>query len=376
MGMKPNSTPLHNFMWDVVLPFLTDAETKFLLAVLRKTHGWGKANDWITESQLIRQTGNGSKSNSRARAMLADKWLLIEVRDEETKAVYDTPNKRQLAGRQHRRFEYTLTEHCDVHEDEYKHMRKYVDELFDSGDPIKKIKTDGRFALRQFFTERTLPTLGQKIRSASDKKSEGLGQKVRHTKETVTKETEDKNLASSEAEASTDARREAPAADETTFRPICFYKQQLNLDKAEKVARNNTIRHATGTLLEVFADLPGLDALTDQQPFLLFRKSYEQALSYPGSDFDLAWSFCEWAWYKQGKVPLPDKWDGKKISLDRYHQSWLFGNTNWAIVGEWQLLWREWIEEHAGIQASNEVKYEAPPETVLAVMRSSEKVIS
>lgn len=190
--MKSNSTPLHNFIWDVMLPFLSETETKFLLAVYRKTEGWGKDNDWISERMLVRMTGCSPRSLRRARVKFVDEWKIVSVKADSSGENLDTATQRQEAGLTSSNFLYSLNDALDVSREEYKVMRQFVDELFDSpwygaGGAI----TQGTIALHYFFTERALPTLGQNGRGGSAKMAEGVGQNGRQQK---TLDTKDKDI--------------------------------------------------------------------------------------------------------------------------------------------------------------------------------------
>jgi len=53
----PCSTPMPNFLFDVVMPRVQPAHFYVLLAIVRKTWGWDKKRDWISLSQFKRLTG-------------------------------------------------------------------------------------------------------------------------------------------------------------------------------------------------------------------------------------------------------------------------------------------------------------------------------
>jgi phage replication O-like protein O len=57
--LKPNFTPIPNFVLEKLMPRLSKAALKVLLAVARKTYGWGKERDAISFSQLQGLTGLG-----------------------------------------------------------------------------------------------------------------------------------------------------------------------------------------------------------------------------------------------------------------------------------------------------------------------------
>lgn len=57
--LKPNFTPIPNVVLENLMPGLSKAALKVLLAVARKTYGWGKERDAISLSQLQGLTGLG-----------------------------------------------------------------------------------------------------------------------------------------------------------------------------------------------------------------------------------------------------------------------------------------------------------------------------
>lgn len=90
MEIKPyqdptkNYTPVHNAFFDVIMPDLKPTSFKVLCFIFRKTHGWHKAVDDISFSQI--KTGTGIKSNHTVIAALkelSDKGHIITVIHEE-----------------------------------------------------------------------------------------------------------------------------------------------------------------------------------------------------------------------------------------------------------------------------------------------------
>ncbi len=90
MEIKPyrdptkNYTPVHNAFFDVIMPDLKPTSFKVLCFVFRKTHGWHKAVDDISFSQI--KTGTGIKSNHTVIAALkelSDKGHIITIIHEE-----------------------------------------------------------------------------------------------------------------------------------------------------------------------------------------------------------------------------------------------------------------------------------------------------
>ena len=57
--LVPNFTPIPNIVLEKLMPSLSKVALKVLLAVARKTYGWGKERDAISLTQLQRLTGLG-----------------------------------------------------------------------------------------------------------------------------------------------------------------------------------------------------------------------------------------------------------------------------------------------------------------------------
>ena len=53
----PNTTQVPNVLLDEVIPRLSSAPLRVLLAIVRLTYGWGKSSDRISLTQLQRNTG-------------------------------------------------------------------------------------------------------------------------------------------------------------------------------------------------------------------------------------------------------------------------------------------------------------------------------
>ena len=54
---QSNYTQVPNVFFDEILEGLNLAETKVLLAIMRKTFGWQKQIDRISYSQIVKMTG-------------------------------------------------------------------------------------------------------------------------------------------------------------------------------------------------------------------------------------------------------------------------------------------------------------------------------
>lgn len=83
---RDNFTRIHNYVIDVIMPMLKPNTFKVLMAIVRKTKGWGKDADQISYSQLRDLTG--IKSDSTLAAALSDlekrKYIFVNKADGET----------------------------------------------------------------------------------------------------------------------------------------------------------------------------------------------------------------------------------------------------------------------------------------------------
>lgn len=73
---KKGFTPIPNVVFDDYLPFLSLAELKILLIVIRQTIGWNKDRDWMNIRFLEIKTGLSARSISTAIQDLIDKQLI------------------------------------------------------------------------------------------------------------------------------------------------------------------------------------------------------------------------------------------------------------------------------------------------------------
>lgn len=80
------TTQVPNVVFDSLLPFLTYAELKILLVVIRQTYGWinkrtgkRKVYDRITYSQFIKKTGLSRRSVNTAMTSLYKKGLITRA---------------------------------------------------------------------------------------------------------------------------------------------------------------------------------------------------------------------------------------------------------------------------------------------------------
>ena len=72
----PNYTQTPNDLFDHWLPFLSEAELKVLLVIMRKTFGWHKTHDVISISQLTHHTGMLRETVIRAAKSLQNKGVI------------------------------------------------------------------------------------------------------------------------------------------------------------------------------------------------------------------------------------------------------------------------------------------------------------
>ena len=76
---KPNTTQTPNVIFDRLMYELPDDEFKVLCAVVRKTYGWHKDSDRISNSQFEAMTGKAKRQVQRAKASLKRKGLIVET---------------------------------------------------------------------------------------------------------------------------------------------------------------------------------------------------------------------------------------------------------------------------------------------------------
>jgi hypothetical protein len=100
----PNTTPTPNELYNGEMRKMGDTELRVVLVVTRKTFGWQedkktgmrKKEDWINKAQLMKLTGRGSVSISKAiDGCIKKGW--IEARDENGN-ILDTKDKRKRLG--------------------------------------------------------------------------------------------------------------------------------------------------------------------------------------------------------------------------------------------------------------------------------------
>ena len=78
---KINFTMVPNEIIDEHLKDLTGAELKILLAITRKTIGWHKDTDWISNQQMMEITGLSRPTVTETVNKLINKGLVIKTKD-------------------------------------------------------------------------------------------------------------------------------------------------------------------------------------------------------------------------------------------------------------------------------------------------------
>lgn len=78
---KSNYTQIPNVFFDEILEGLNLAETKVLLAIMRKTFGWQKQIDRISYSQIVKMTGLSKVSISSGIKSLEKKDIIFVIRN-------------------------------------------------------------------------------------------------------------------------------------------------------------------------------------------------------------------------------------------------------------------------------------------------------
>ena len=76
---KPNTTQTPNVIFDRLMYELPDDEFKVLCAIVRKTYGWHKDTDRISNSQFEKMTGIKKRQIQRAKASLKRRGLIAET---------------------------------------------------------------------------------------------------------------------------------------------------------------------------------------------------------------------------------------------------------------------------------------------------------
>ena len=160
--MWSNTTSVPNVVFDLYLKDLNLAELKVLLVIIRQTLGWKdkqtkserKECDWISGSQLSLKTGASKRAINTAIRILVEKNL-IDVLDTDGKLL-DSPDKR-------------------------KGKPKLFFRLSNAN--FAPVENMGRSGLNPHNYSSTSAKNNSNLR----KKVQDLAQKMRYTKETITK---------------------------------------------------------------------------------------------------------------------------------------------------------------------------------------------
>ena len=99
MSFIPNTTPTPNWLYNGEMQKMNETELKVVLLVTRKTLGWfdpltseRKSQDYISQSQFMKYTGQGNKAISRAiQSCVEHGWIIAKNRNGD---VCNTPSKR------------------------------------------------------------------------------------------------------------------------------------------------------------------------------------------------------------------------------------------------------------------------------------------
>lgn len=105
--MIPNSTQTPNIILDKYIKELSGAEFKVLMFLVRKTFGWGKEKDWITNKYAKEQTGLAGGTVSEALKTLIDKEIVVAKNNDGN--LLRTTRERQQSGKNHRKIYYSLS---------------------------------------------------------------------------------------------------------------------------------------------------------------------------------------------------------------------------------------------------------------------------
>lgn len=141
----------------------------------------------------------------------------------------------------------------------------------------------------------------------------------------------------------THAGNETSSTSTKPLSPQMHYEQQRNHGQSHDAARKKTITYAVDDIYESFRGWDGCRSVGN--PYPVFRRGYVRALTLARDDFDRAHDFSQWAWRVMGRIPLPPDGAREGRALERYHQSWLFGQSDRLRCSRWEALWREWMEQ-------------------------------
>ena len=75
-------TPIaHEIIEHLVRVKMSGTEWQYAMAIIRKTYGWGKKEDWITNSQIVAMTGLKKERVSEAKTKLLTRNIVTEKRN-------------------------------------------------------------------------------------------------------------------------------------------------------------------------------------------------------------------------------------------------------------------------------------------------------
>lgn len=107
----------------------------------------------------------------------------------------------------------------------------------------------------------------------------------------------------------------------------------------DKAVTRYVSNEAAARLVRVVSALPGAETVPGL--FGIVLTGYKKFLKLTGG-FDGAYDASVFAWRRLGRMPIPPEWDGTPSALRRYHQSWLYGQKDKRLSGEWIALFYEW----------------------------------
>lgn len=89
MGQDPGYTPIPNAILDMLIQCrIPGQEMQCLLYILRKTDGFHKSTDWISNSQFVAATGMKKQNVSRAIKSLQRKKIIVITLDDKKRPHY------------------------------------------------------------------------------------------------------------------------------------------------------------------------------------------------------------------------------------------------------------------------------------------------
>ncbi len=71
----------HEIIEHLVTVKMSGTEWQYVMCIIRKTYGWGKKEDWITNSQIVDMTGLKKERVSEAKSRLLERNIITENRN-------------------------------------------------------------------------------------------------------------------------------------------------------------------------------------------------------------------------------------------------------------------------------------------------------